>query len=399
MIPFDDALDAILANCSPLSTIHVAIEDAAGYFLADSLTTDAAIPAFSKSLVDGFAIKISDEHGGKQILEVVERVTAGEQSDRELNSGSAIRIMTGAPIPAGANAVVMFENVTEISEHQIELDLDSVSKGDLILRESSIAKCNETIRGIGTRIEAWQVGALAENGHSELRVVRQPSIGIMTSGDEVIPHDQTPQGPQIRNSNGPMIFSLASRVSDQVQPIGHVADDAEAIRGTMKMGLQHDVLVITGGVSMGDLDLIPDSLEKLGVKKVFHKINLKPGKPVWFGVFEQDDHRCLVFGLPGNPVSSLVCFELLVKPGILKLAGSTNPQPEWIQAELTADFHNRGNRKLFQASTYCPRSNRITPLPWKGSADQITIANANALAMFEAETKYARGSEVTCVKL
>jgi molybdopterin molybdotransferase len=315
-------------------------------------------------------------------------VVAGALPSQAVKPGTAIRIMTGAPIPTGADAVVMIEKTQLIPGQgplgNVEI-IAPARPGQNILSRASAARCGDLVLRAGQRIRAIEVGVLSEVGRTSIQVTPRPQVAILSTGNEIVPPQQKPGGGQIRNSNGPMLAAATRLVGANVVDLGIARDDAAELRSLIARGLQCDVLVLSGGVSAGVLDLVPPVLAKLGVEQVFHKIRLKPGKPLWFGV-RDGAKRSLVFGLPGNPVSSLVCFELFVKPAIARLAGQTAPATRRVQAALVIPFKHQGDRPTYHPATlrWTDRGPEVEPLRWQGSADLFTLARANALAHFPA---------------
>jgi molybdopterin molybdotransferase len=238
-----------------------------------------------------------------------------------------------------------------------------------------------------------EIGLLAEVGKGEVAAFRRPALAAIATGNEIVAVDQVPHAGQIRNSNGPMLAALARHAGAASWEPCVARDDSGHLRQAIARGLAADVLLLSGGVSAGVLDLVPSVLKDLGVRQVFHKVNLKPGKPLWFGYAQRDGSRTLVFGLPGNPVSSLVCFELFVRPAIQKMRGLLPTGLPRLRAKLTSDHEQRGERPTYWPSAV--RENEVKPLPWKGSGDLRTLADANCLALFPAGDRlFQAGEEV-----
>jgi molybdopterin molybdotransferase len=226
----------------------------------------------------------------------------------------------------------------------------------------------------------------------------------LSTGNELVPVGEIPTAGQIRNSNGPMLSALVQQAGGRFLDLGIGRDDQDALTQLVARGLEADVLVLSGGVSAGVLDLVPGVLASLGVEQVFHKVDLKPGKPVWFGVLPQPDRARdkLIFGLPGNPVSSLVCFELFVRPAIARLAGRQADRLTMQAARLTSDHHQRGERPTFFPARRCDvdGESHVELLAWKGSADLRTLTAADCLACFpKGERAYQAGDEIDVVVL
>ncbi len=356
-------------------------------------------------MMDGFAVIAADLGGGPTELEVVDTVRAGGASTRRLQRGQAIRIMTGAPVPDGADAVVMIEQTTaplEGNGDRIVINAESCRAGQNILTRSSVMARGETVMPAGAVVRAEDVGLLAEAGCARCHVICKPSLSVIATGDELIPFDQQPAASQIRNSNAPMLAAMAKPLCWHVVDLGIATDNREELHQLMQHGLSCDVLVLTGGVSAGAADLVPDVLADLGVEKIFHKVAIKPGKPIWFGKRnDETTGTTLVFGLPGNPVSSLVCFHVFVAPALRQLAGF-DAATETVQAILTEDHVQRIGRTTYWPSRLQQSELgwQITPLNWKGSADLKTLATANCFAVFPGEqSEFRVGDRVAVLRI
>jgi molybdopterin molybdotransferase len=270
---------------------------------------------------------------------------------------------------------------------------------------ASMRKSEVVLRG-GVELGPAEIGLLAEVGRPNVRVIGNVEVAILSTGNELVPHDQMPAAVQIRNSNGPMLEAFVRRAGATPINLGIARDDGDDLRRLITAGLQHDVFVLSGGVSMGVLDLVPAVLAELRVEQVFHKVRIKPGKPLLFGVWNgtnQTPSRCLVFGLPGNPVSSFVSFELFVKPAIARIAGRpwTPPHPTR-PAKLSTAFQHRGDRPTYHPAvlTHSPEGLLVEPTAWKGSADLRGFVGANALIAFPAgDRSFAAGESVEILPL
>jgi len=303
-----------------------------------------------------------------------------------LQAGQTSQIMTGAPLPEGADAVVQIEHC-QINEAQqtVQIDTAPVSPGKNMLYQSSVLKAGATVLEAGTLLRAQEIGALAETGSPLVSVRRAPSIAILATGDELVPPEECPQAGQIRNSNEVMLYTQVLQSQARPIPLGIARDERNHLRAKINEGLKSDFLLLSGGVSAGTLDLVPAELQAAGVKQVFHKVDLKPGKPLWFGVLTQENRApCYIFGLPGNPVSSMVCFELFVRTAIRQFMGFPSPKPAPLPARLKSDFQTSGNRPTYQPALVEWESGEavVTPLKTLGSADLRSTVTANAVALF-----------------
>lgn len=403
MLSVDEALELVLQNVKPLAPRAVPLAEALGCKLSEAVASDVDSPPHDKSIVDGYAIRFDDLVGGRAELRVVEEVTAGEVPKHAVEPGTATRIMTGAPLPAGADAVVMVERST-LAGDRVTLDETKATRGQNIVRRGTSMRKGDVVLRAGpfSFLQPAEIGLAAEVGRAALQVVPRPRVAVLATGNELVPADVVPNAGQIRNSNGPLLTALAKVAGAVPIDLGIARDDREALRNKICAGLQTDALVLSGGVSAGVLDLVPSVLAELGVKQVFHKVNLKPGKPLWFGTFTAPDGAVKpVFGLPGNPVSTLVCFNLFVGSAISQMAGHAYKyMPFAVSATLSKDFEHRGERPTFWPARYLPPQDLaaqdvVEPLAWKGSGDLRTITDASCLICFPAgDRRYAAGETV-----
>jgi len=352
------------------------------------------------NLVDGFAIRIDDLQSNPSLL-INEVVHAGQTPTQPVKTGSATQIMTGAPIPSGTQAVVMIEDCTvNLTTNTVVVDNTTVTLGSHIMRQGKSLSCGDVVITAGSKIRPVEIGLLAEVGCAEVPVTTQPNVAIICTGDELVDVDQHPQAGQIRNSNEALLISLVTASGGNVIPLGIGRDNELELSDKIQQGLQYDVLLLSGGVSMGEKDLVPALLQQAHVTEVFHKVQLKPGKPLWFGQSANTQQPTLVFGLPGNPVSSLVCYMLLVAPMIRAYQQGTKEvdiQGDSL-AELTAPYTLRGDRPTYHPGRLDWISGKwsVTPLTWSGSADQQTLAQANCLVFFQPpQREYDVGAQIS----
>ncbi|MBA63757.1 MAG: molybdenum cofactor biosynthesis protein [Planctomycetaceae bacterium] len=400
MISIEQALEQIMARLPECRSTWCALDNALGHVLAEDVQSDIDSPPYDKSLVDGYAV-IADDITLDITLSVLEDVLAGQIPTQTIQPGTAIQIMTGAPLPEGASAVVMIEQ-TSRNQQDVTIHQETIKSETNIMRQATSLSKGETVLSAGKFIRPIEVGILAEIGCTKVPVYQQPKLAIISTGDELVEATKTPQAGQIRNSNGPLLQALATSHGADAHSLGIGVDNFEALSDLVATGLESDILILSGGVSAGVKDLVPAVLRQHGVEQVFHKLNLKPGKPLWFGIFSSGKHQTMVFGLPGNPVSSLVCFLLFVAPVISKLTGKTSACLRETTASLKTDFQQRGDRPTyFPAQLTEHGGNRyVTPLAWKGSADQQTLSKANALAFFQAGNQlYQTGEEITVFEI
>ncbi len=403
MIDIDEALQLVLSRVHPTSSVTIPVAESLGHVLAADVASDIDSPPHDKSMMDGYAVRSEDLESGTADLRVLEEVVAGAVPTVPLRAGEAIRIMTGAPIPQHADAVVMLEQSEMLDtgdSPRVRILAPTVKSGQNIMRQATSIACGQTVLAEGTRIRAIEIGLLCEVGCGQVPVRRRPQVAVLPTGDELVSVTEQPGPGQIRNSNGPMLAALAHAAGADACELPVGRDRKDLLETQIQQGLQHDVLLLSGGVSAGSRDLVPAVLEAMGVRQIFHKVRLRPGKPLWFGVRESHESRgggnTLVFGLPGNPVSSLVCFEVFVRPALAKLAGLHHVTRPRIRASLACPHSARGDRPTFfpvRLSRDQPPT--VEPLKWHGSADLRTLAEADGLAYFPAgDREYETREEV-----
>ena len=390
MLSFDEAIAAILNEVEPRPAVEVSLDGSLGLVLAADITCDVDSPPFDKSQMDGFAVRATDTSNAPTTLHVIEELTAGNVPQRTVGPGQATRIMTGAPMPEGADAVVPIEQC-DFAEGSDSVTVNSSphSGAYVIGRGASMVK-GETVLSAGTPLTAASMGLLAELGQARVPVFPRPMVGILATGDELVPVDESPGPGQIRNSNQTMLVAQVANTGAEPRPLGIARDERGDLKSKIAQGLECDVLCLSGGVSAGKLDLVPSELEAAGVRQVFHKANVKPGKPVWFGRLDADrspDGRPRwIFGLPGNPVSSMVCFELFVRTALRRLMGITPEEPPTITVRLETPHSTRGDRPTYFPARlrWTVEGARVTPVNWQGSFDLRATAGANSMIAFPA---------------
>ena len=403
LLTVDEAVALILDRARPLAPERLPLWRLPGLILAEPILADIDLPPFPKATMDGYAVRSADLAApGEHWLRLVGAVLAGQTSDRPSGPGEATQIMTGAPLPPGADAVVNVER-TRVEPGQpdrVALNLAAaVPPGQFILPQGREMWAGDRLLYPGTAITPTMIGLLAAVGRTEVAAIPWPTGVVRPTGDELVAPDAIPGPGQIRNSNGPMLAALMHPPG----PGGHVThlppipDRAEDLLAELASNLAlWDVLVLSGGVSMGTKDLVPAALIELGVEPVFHRVAVKPGKPIWFGVGPPRPGGrpgSLVFGLPGNPASGVVGFLLFVRPALDALAGRGARPAAIVPKRLAADFAHRGDRPTFHPVRLGPAG--MEPLRWAGSADLRAVALADGFAAFAAgDRDHRAGDEV-----
>ncbi len=404
--------------------------ESAGFRLADDLRTDRDYPPFRKSLMDGYAVRCQDILKTPAELQCVGEIAAGQSAKAPLEAGQAMAIMTGAPLPDGADGVVPVEDVERRAAPGEALRiLRAPSPNRYIAQRGSDGAVGKVVLRRGTILGPAQIGVAASIGAASVNVFMPPRVAVLGTGSELAPIDGPVESTQIRNSNTPMLAALLRRLGCDVTDLGFVRDEPPVIRDAILRGLEFDAVFIAGGMSMGEYDFVPLILKDLGVAMKITKLRIKPGKPFLFGttarVAVKDPTAaitpssensgssdavklCYVFGLPGNPVSAFVC-TLRLASRLLTRIGGGMVEERWLTGRLDSGLTVNGPREFYQPAirtvapgAYSSRSEfaAITPLDWKGSADLFTLAKANViLVRAENEPPIPKGSVVRALEI
>ena len=380
MLPVYDALEIVLRHCRPLPAVDATSMFCLGRVLAEDVASDLDSPPFDKAMMDGYAVCRGEILDGV-VLPVAAEVSAG-QIPPVLSPGRVIRIMTGAPIPAGADAVVRVEHTRILDDGRVRFEAGTVKPGQFIFPRGREMRAGDVVLRAGKELGPAELGLLATVGQPTVNVVASPRVAILATGDELVEARETPGPGQIRNSNRAMLLAQALRAGADAEYLGIVRDDASSLREAILEGIKSSILILSGGVSMGKRDLVPGVLADLGVQAHFHQVAMKPGKPLLFGTRD----RTIVFGLPGNPVSSFCCFELFARPAIRALAGHAEPRPRWQEARLAEVYPYATDRPTYHPAVLenVAGVNHVRAIAWAGSPDLRALTQANALMLLPA---------------
>lgn len=383
LLSVTDAVRRISEHLPPPRATSVPLAESLGLVLVEEVRSDLDMPPFAKSMMDGFAVRAADTVRAADnadrpaTLKVVDTIHAGSLPKRGVAAGQASRIMTGAPVPAGADAVVAVEK-TESEGRDVVRILETVAVGKNVVPQGQDVWEGVTVLSPGRRIRPPEIGVLAAVGKSVVRVYDAPRVAIFSTGDEVVPPAREPGPGQIRNSNSSALVARVTRDRGTVEDLGVLPDETDLMRSALRAALgSFDVVILTGGVSMGEKDLVGGALVAEGFHEVFHKIRLKPGKPALFGTAKGS----LVFGLPGNPCSVAVTYELLVRPVLRYLMGYAPVHRPRVTATLESDPPKAIPREQFIPAHVVERPGGFTveTVSWHGSGDLFGFAAANSL--------------------
>ncbi len=392
LLTIHEALELVLERAQPLEAETVALADAAGRVVSESALSLVDLPPFPSSAMDGFAVRAEDVPG---TLPVAARVAAGHPSLEPLVQGAAAAIATGGVVPEGANAVVPIERVTERDGH---VEIPERPEIDAHIRpRGGDVRTGDAVVAAGTRLAAAQIGALAAAGVAEVSCARRPRVAVLATGSE-LRHPGEPLRPgEIYESNRPMLAAALTRLAE-IELLPVVEDDEESHRSALERGLAADVLVTTGGVSMGTHDLVRKIAAELGVEEVFWGVAVKPGKPLSFGLRD----RTLVFGLPGNPVSSLVGAILFVGPALLALQGASDPGPTYESGRTREALRRNAHRDEFVRARRVRDDSDVLLEPVSGQESHMIVRAATADALIHVsrgDGQIERGSVVRYLAL
>lgn len=371
MISFEQAYKIIMDSVFSTGSEMIPFHEALGRVLAEDIFSDTDMPPFNRSAVDGFACRKADL---KNDLDIIEVIPAGREPIKEVMGNQCSRIMTGAIVPEGCDIVIMVEDTIDLNDGKIRFTGsglksniaykgEDVREGDLVIEKGKI-------------ITSADIAVMASAGRTSVRTARKPEVGIISTGDELVEPGTKPNRSQIRNSNAYQLLSQVDHAGARGNYYGIVPDDDTASEIIGKSVLENDIVILTGGVSMGDYDFVPSFLEKAGVRILFDRVNVQPGKPTTFGIHA----RSLVFGLPGNPVSSFVQFETLVRPLLLSMMGSSE-MPSYRKVQMGTFFERKSASRTGWVPVTINGQNEAFPVEYHGSAHITAISRSNGIIM------------------
>jgi len=411
MISVEEALDKVLSYVDVLEAEEVPVLEAMGQVLAEDIISHLNIPPLDNTAMDGYALRADDTHGASdqspRLLHVIDTVIAGSISRQEITPGTAIRIMTGAPVPGGADSVIRFEDTDEAGRQSSDSDeigiLCEVTPGLNIRRAGEDIARGAIVLKKGTVLRPAEVGVLASLGMSTVNVIRRPVVAILATGNELIDIDRPLPAGRIYNSNTYSVASLVRRYGGIPKILGIALDNEKSLVGKLRQGLDADMLITSGGVSAGDYDMVKNVLASEG-EITFWTVRMKPGKPLAFGMLKGADRngnsrKVPHLGLPGNPVSSMVTFELLARPAMLKMMGKKNLAKPVVEAVLEEPVVNTDGRRIYIRAIVTRHGGqchaRITGP--QGSGILTSMSLANGLVIVPEDTAGVKAGETVKV--
>ncbi|AAC06407.1 molybdopterin molybdotransferase MoeA [Aquifex aeolicus] len=397
LTPLEEALKIVLENVKPLESERVFIHEALGRVLAEDVVSDTDKPLFDNSAMDGYAVRWEDIKEVPAKLKVIGEYAAGTGENLKVEKGTAVKIFTGAPIPEGADTVVPVE-YTETQDGYVIVK-KSFKQGANVRRRGEDVKKGEVVIPKGKEIRPYEMGMLASVNRAVVSVYRKPHVGILSTGDEILDvcEEQTKPS-QIRTSNNYTVYGQVLQAGGIPHNLGIAPDEPQKLKEIMRSIHKYDIFITTGGVSMGEKDYVQYLVEDLGIDVKFHKLRIKPAKPVLFGVYGENK---LFFGLPGNPVSAAVAFDLLVYPAIKAMQGHREVFKQKVTAILEGDYRRKNaDRREFARCRVWFENGRYhcEPYPKQDSHMLTSLVNSNAyMVVYEGVNELKKGQEVEVI--
>ena len=388
MISVAEAIEIVRQQTVKLSTERVAIEQVLGRVLAEDVVADSDLPPFDRSQMDGYAVRAEDVKAAPVRLLIVGESAAGRGWHKQLEEGQAVRIMTGAPVPAGADSVQQVELTHELKDGTVVELLETVEIGKSIVKRGAEIKAGEVVLNAGSVISAAMMAVLAAFGYAKVEVFRRPRVAVLATGTELVSVEQTPGQDQIRDSNNYSLSAYAALAGATVERMPLTGDETSLLKTQIANAAEHsDLIVTSGGVSMGVYDVTKSALKELDAEIFFERVSLRPGKPT---VFARLPNGTLVFGLPGNPVSVAVTFNLFARTAVLAMQGAADPTLKRETAALARSVKGTTDRDSYlpaQLTTNDDAELIAFPLKWGGSSDFVAFALTTALLIVPANVK------------
>jgi molybdopterin molybdotransferase len=389
MISFEEAFGVVMKSAFETQTESISFTGSDGRILAEDVVSDIDMPPFNRSAVDGYACNRTDV---KNELEVVEVIPAGKVPEKSIGQNQCSKIMTGAIVPDGCDMVFMVEDSENLTSGKIRFT-GKVLKANISFKGEDV-KTGELVLRSGKFIKPQDIAVMASVGHTNVIVKKKPRVGILSTGDELVEPSIIPGTSQIRNSNAYQLISQVNRAGGTGHYYGIAPDQEDITYQIIRKAIdENDIVLLTGGVSMGDFDFVPSVLIRAGVKILFDRVNVQPGKPTTFGVHS----KAVVFGLPGNPVSSFIQFETLVRPLISKMMGYN-----WIPIEQNLPLAVRYERKSPSRMGWIPAiitgNMEVMPVDYHGSAHISALPEADGIFAVKAGTKTVEKGEIVSVR-
>ena len=396
-----NAQQCVLESVAVLDAESVKLEQTLGRVLAKDVYANRDIPPYDVSAMDGYAVRSADIKQVTSTLEITEDIKAGDMPTMTVGAGQCARIMTGAPMPDGADAVIRVEGTQAVSDRTVQINVAVKPGSDIRLRGEGMRN-GEVVLTAGTEITPGVIGVLATVKCAQVQVVRHPRVAILSTGNELEDMDEPVDPNKIPNSNSYALMAQVQALGIEPSLLGIARDDPAELAEYLQRGLRFDVLLVSGGTSVGVHDYVRPTIEALGVKMKFWRVAMKPGHPVAFGLLQQNTNGSskitFVFGLPGNPVSSMVCFEQFVAPALRIMMGNSRLYRRTIAARLTHDVKHQPGRTEFIRVTLAKREGgyEATSTGAQGSGMLLSMARADGLMVVPSEsTGLAAGEQVT----
>lgn len=386
MITYEKAVKLISKNTPVMPVCKTPVLQSINTVLAEDIYSKTAMPPFDKSAMDGYALKVCAIKRMPAIFECIGTIAAGENFKKKVGHNKCVKIMTGAPLPTETDTVVAIEDA--IFENGRVTISKPVKKGQNVCRTAEDIKKGQKILSRSQRIKPSLLALAASAGLSSIRVFEKPTVAVLTTGNEIIETGKKLPRNKIYNSNGPMLCSLLRSDGFDCDYLGISKDTKSELDRYIKKGSKYDVFIISGGVSQGDYDLVPQVLKNAKVKKVFHKVSIKPGKPCFFAV----KGKTIIFGLAGNPVSNFLGYHIFIKTALCKMIGQKKYYPIFKQGILTKDFFKKGNRRQFVLINAVEKNSiyYLNPVNSHGSADILSLSKANGFMVIGERTTLAK---------